>query len=568
MASANQDGSRNNRPSPRLKAAALVGVSLASAAAWAQEATSDTQGPPTAPAETAAPVAGAMPGPTPTFMLSGLAVNLGVTLSQTFTGNGNQGSGNNREAVFTTSLSPYASISGDTGRTQMSLYYQPSFNYATNTDPAFSMYHNLNGRMHTTVVEDLFYIDAYAYASVVPQYAGFRLDNPAIGPNGQPIPSANAGLSSRNLSQYYSFSVTPALTRTFGGTGTATASVSFTETGSSAPNYQNTQNGFQNINPRGQTQTLSETLSFVTGEDLGRFQNTTRLYASQATGTGVSGRSSSMDARNTLSYAVTRWATVMGQAGYQKYDFPNAVVVTNDQTQATSRRYSLESVVWNVGAKFIPNADSQITIGYGRLYGGNQFNMDAYYQVTARTTLYATIFTGLGTGNGQVQNALFGNNGQPGPPPIGSAYLPGTQNVYRTKTASIGANTTLDQDAVSVSASASDQNVVATVANSDTVGTTPQPVQGNTRSYYVSASWTRQFSDVMNGGLSGSIGASRSPGVSSSTDVFASGRAYLSYMFSPTLSGSAQYYFYDLISQTPNRSYIQNVVMLSVTKQF
>jgi len=570
MASANQNGCRDSASPPRLKAMVLLGASLASGGALAQEATDGTQGPPTAPAAATVPAIPAVQGPTPTFMLSGLAVNLGITVSQTFTGNGNQGSGNNSEASFTTTVSPYASISGETGRTQMSLYYQPSFNYATNTDPAFTMYHNLNGRLHSTIVEDLFFVDAYAYASVVPQYAGYRVDAPIFGPNGQPVPNSNAGLSPRNLSQYYSFNVTPTVVRGFGGIGTATAYVSFTSTGSNGNNYQNTQSGFQNINPNGQTQTLAESLSFVTGEDLGRFQDSVRVYTTQAIGTGVSGRSSSLDARNTLSYAVTRWATVLGQIGYQKYDFPNAVVVTNNQSANPSERYSLESVVWNVGAKFIPNQDSQITIGYGRMYGGNQFNMDAYYQATARTTVYATIATGLGTGNGQVQNALFGGTGgQPGPPPIGSAYLPGTQNIYRTKTATIGATTTLDVDTFSLSASASDQTVVATVANPDTTtGTTPPPVQGATRSYYVLGSWNRQFSDVMSGGIGTSLGASRSPNVSNSTDFFFGGRAYMSYMFSPTLSGTAQYYFYDLISQTPNRSYIQNVVMLSVTKQF
>jgi len=502
-------------------------------------------------------------GPAP-----GWVVNLGVTVSGSFTNNGNQGDGGNRRNDFVASVAPTIAVTGDTPRTRLNLYFQPTFNYSVNNVPHTYVTNYMNANLHSMIVEDLFYVDAFAYASMVPQYPGYNYGVTTVGPNGPQRVSGGPAFSFKNMSQVYSFGVTPSLVQRFGGWGTLTGSVSLAQSLSSNGYYNNTQNGFQDISAFGSTTTLQEQIAYTTGENLGQFQNDTRLSATQMRGTGVTQQASSMTARNTLSYAVTRWATVLGQIGYQKIDYPNAYRVTNNQVDTNSRRYSVESVIWNIGGKFIPDANSQITVGYGRFYGTNNFNLDAYYAISPRTTIFATVQTGLGTGLGQLQNNLFNPGGaQPGQPPIGPGFLPGNRNVYLTKTASIGGSLTQERDAFSLSVSAADQKVVATTVT-DPNSPTPPQVQGSSRSFSANGSWTHQFTEAMSGSVYGSFGTNRGVYYSNSMDYFISSQASLNYVFSPSLTGALQYYFYDLISQTPNRSYTQSTITLSIHKQF
>lgn len=571
---------QSERLAYRLAAAAAVGLALGSVAAWAQDA--DTAGPPTAPTAKPTPQAGTgglySPGP-------GWQINLGATVSGTFTDNADQGGGagfgaptpqptggvsGRRRSEFITTFSPTLSISGDTPRVQANLYYSPSYSiYASDSrQNYFSQY--LNGRAHAIVWEDRVYVDAYAYASQVPQYGGQVFGQTVVGPDGVPVPVNNAGVSRQNLAQVSTFSITPTAVQQFVGWGTATASATYGLSTSSAPRFQQTPNGFEQISAAGRSESLSESIQFVTGENLGRWQDSAYGTLTQFSGNGASQGGSTMTARNTLSYAVNRWLTVMGAIGYQSARYPGALTVTNNTTPtAQARPYKFDGIYWNGSAKVIPNSDSQITVGYGRSWGGEQFNADASYAVTARTTLTFRYDTSFGSSLYQLQQNIAGGGapGVPPPPPINNGFLPGTQNIYRTNTLTASASTNWDVDAVSISFAASEQRVVATTIQQS--GPAPvTPANGSSRSLSMTGSWSHQFSDVMNGAFYATLGRRTAIGVVSSGDNFLATSANLRYTFSPSLTGSAQYSFYDLMSQTPNRSYIQNVITVSLSKQF
>lgn len=451
------------------------------------------------------------------------------------------------------------------------MYYQPSYSMYASDSRQNSLSHNLNGRARAIVWEDAVFVDASAYAAQVSQFGGQTFGQPIIGPDGLPLPGTNAGVPRQNLAQVTSFSISPTAVHQFGGWGTASASASYSRSSSSAPRFQQTPNGFEQISAAGRSESTSQSVQFVSGENFGRWQDSAYGTISQISGTGASQGGSSLTARNSLSYAVTRWATVIGAIGYQSVRYPGAVAVNDDGTPAARPRpYKFDGIYWNASAKFIPNADSQITVGYGRSFGGNQFNADANYAVTPRTTVSLRYGTTVGSSLYQLQQDIMSGGGTPGGPPIpnpvGTGFLPGTQNIYRTNNLSASVGTNWDRDTVSLSFSASEQRVVATAIQQ--TGTPTTPVSGSSRSLSTTGTWSHQFSEVLNGYVYATLGRRMATHATSSAETFLATSANLRYTFSPTLSGTARYSFYDLISQTANRSYIQNVITVSLSKQF
>ena len=580
---------KGRRQIPRFAAVTAVGLAIGAWPLLAQdqpsgtETETETEAAPTArQAPRAAEAAG---GPTYT-PAPGWAVNLGLTVSQTFTDNGRgfgggTGTTTGRRAEFITEVAPTLNIAGNTPRVQVNFGYTPSFRYYAVDDRQSNISHSMNGRARVTVVEDLFFIDAFAYAALVPRFGALGVGFP-VGPPvpGQP-PGSNLGFSRDQLSQVFSFGVTPYVVQRFGGWGTGKLGISFQQTSSSGttgglfgapvPTPAPTPGGFQQFNPAGVTRTIQETAEFATGEELGRYKNLTRLSAAQIDGTGATRNSKSYVAQNVLSYAATRWLTVFGQVGYQKFDFPAAVTI------GTAQPFRLSEVTYGAGVKMIPNADSQITISYIRQFGLDTVNVDAFYAITARTTASLRIWTGLGTNLQQLQNDIlttgldqYGYNvalDTGAPVFLGAGFLPGTQNVFRSNNLSASLTTNWTRNSFSLGVSASDQRVLATA-----VVTNPNDPAGSRfgsgRSIGINAGFTHQFSELMSGAIFGTYGARFSSNAAAGTDHFLSSSASLSYIFSPTLTGAARYTFYDLISQTPGRSYIQNVFILSLSKQF
>lgn len=565
MASADQ----YDRAPHRLRAVALVGLGLASAPAFAQDQVGGGTTPGAGGEQATRTTAVPQPAPTTgTYSGPGWDVNLGITLAGTLTDNSGQNN-SHQQTTITGEILPYIRVNADTPRITGSLYYQPAYRVNFNDSRNNGFSHYANGRFRAIVIEDAVAIEGYAYASLVPQYAGYGFGLPITDPNGVPVPGSTAGISRRNLSQVVAFSIGPTASHQFGGWGTATASATYSYSSSTAPRYQFTPNGFEQVSNTGRSEVMTETVQFVSGENLGRFQDSVYGAVSQINGTGASKNGSTMVGRNTLSYAVNRWASLMGSIGYQSASYPNALVVRANTVDGTQRGYKFDGVTWNASVKIIPNADSQVTVGYGRSWGTEQWTGSASYAVTARTTINANYYTTLGTSlYGLQQDLATTNPGTPGGPPIiGNGFVPGTQNIYRTNTFALGSNTIWTNDTLGIYASYSRQTVVATSLQ-PTAPNVPTQVGGSSRSVALSANWTHEFSEVMNGSLYGTFGRRIASSTANGGENFFAGSASLRYLFSPTLTGAAQYFFYDLASETPNRSYIQNVFTVSLTKQF
>lgn len=545
----------------------------------------DTGGAPGQPAG-AAP-GGTAPGSrTGTYVPSpGWVVNLGLTVSETYTDfavpagvgkprpvfppppppdpTGTSGSRLAGRPDFITQISPYVSIHGDTPRVSMDLFYSPTATIYAKNGNQNGFGQNLNARAHAMVVENMFYVDVVGYAALVPTLSGFGL-NSGLGGGGVPPPNVDQTNSRQSLSQVYSFGVTPYMIQRFGGWGTGKIGVAARTTTSSASSYANGAGGTTS-QPAGSTQTLQETAEFTSGENLGRFQSRTVVSGQQSSGSGLSRNSSNYIAQTTLSYALTRWAAVFGQVGYETLDYASA-----------NTPYSSAAATWSVGAKFTFGEDGYATIGYGRRYGVNSISFEGAYSLTARTRITGRYWTGFGT-ELQLLQADLANSGidqygtsvnlDTGAPIFlgGGGFAGGNQNLYRSQNLNATLSSVIFNDPVSIGVQVTDQTLIASAGTA-----TAFP----SKSMSVNASWSHSFSELLGGSLYAvygkrdvqALGTANSP--ISGKETYLATSAVLSYTFSPTLVGSARYSYYDQTSNVQNRSYNQNLVMISLSKQF
>ena len=134
--------------------------------------------------------------------------------------------------------------------------------------------------------------------------------------------------------------------------------------------------------------------------------------------------------------------------------------------------------------------------------------------------------------------------------------LLGTQNqLYKSQTATIGANTSLDRDTFNV-------NFLYAVYTAAGAGAT-----GATSGVTGTASWSHSLSEDLTLNASGSYGLRWfvDPG---GNNKFIAVTASLSYALSATVSTSLSYAFYDLTSTQAGQSEYQDVIVLSITKTF
>ncbi|MBV9249604.1 MAG: hypothetical protein JO227_10230, partial [Acetobacteraceae bacterium] len=281
---------------------------------------------------------------------------------------------------------------------------------------------------------------------------------------------------------------------------------------------------------------------------------------------GVVSGANQFTVTNQLGYVLTRSIFIFGELGYENINYPQAVPPVK-----------IDDAVWAFGTTLTPDPDSTITVGYGHRYGFNSAFLNAAYQLTARTQIYATYSTSLGTDLQVLQSLVslsganqYGNvvNSETGAPLFLSnpgIAIQGNGTLNQTKTLSAGATTSLDRDTIGLAVSASNYNAIA--------GTTGFVNTGSQRAVSGSISWQHQISEAAQTSVYFGYGVQNAPFFANgfnrnSNESFLGGAAAYSYAFSQTLSGVAQYGHYELSSKIPGQSYVQNIVLVGLTKTF
>ncbi len=449
---------------------------------------------------------------------------------------------------FYTTISPSLAIQGESRRVSASLFIAPEFRHYLTTRSQDSTAFNFNGQSHISLVPEVLFLDLRGGSFTQSQTGGY-------GPTG----TVNLGRQGEVRST--SFSASPYLQHRFGGFGLGEIGymLAYNSTTGANPRLNSP---FQPPITNQDTITRGWHASFASGEDFGRFNLAAQAQHNNSTGTGSLNGAHRETESVTLGYAVTRTVQVNGSIGHQDLQY----------TGATPYRFN--GMTWNVGLKLQPNPDSSISIGYGSHEGHDSASLDATYAPTARIRLSAQYSDGVTTGQEELAQALAGSdvNGfgqsidhRTGIPLSAGNNFLGSQTAPARVKQFTGVITLLrDRDVYSLNLMHSETQYVTAISG---------PAVGSATSSSgtsVGLAWQHSFSEAFNGNAYAQYGTRASGAPTRTTQQTVTASLGLSYAFSQTLSGRAQYSYSGTLgggnAMTP--SYQQNLITVGLHKSF
>jgi uncharacterized protein (PEP-CTERM system associated) len=476
--------------------------------------------------------------------------SLGLTEEYTTGGTGTGAVGRQ----FITTFQPGILASGDSTRFHGDLSYSPQILFYVPDGNQNQVQQNFNARLLAVVVPQTLFLDVRGSGAVQAITAA-------------QAPNETNTLARGNTTQTYSYSVTPYALHRFGDIGTAEIGGSVGRTAQNALEPATTQTTLANL-AASSNQNVTITsghAAFTTGEVFFRYNGTALAQATDFDGTGVLSGAYRNTATLDNGYALTRTITALVTVGWEGIHY------------AGDNPIRIDDAVWNFGVRLVPNADSTITVRYGHQDGFDSLLVDAAYQPTARTRIYARTSTGLTTQAEQLQNALATSDldaqGNPVDHTTGAPLVPvgnffGSQNsLYKTTLTSLTGVLLLDRDSLSASVTSQIQTLVSA---SNAVGL----ATGNTRGIYGSLSWSHELRPDLRSSVFVQYGKQRNEGEAGSDSQLVVASATLSYMLSPTLTGQLQYSYNQTFgnSQTQggglDENGAQSLFLISLIKSF
>lgn len=445
-----------------------------------------------------------------------------------------------RRADVFTLITPSILVTGDTSRVQANLSYSPSISiYANNSSQTRVDQFGQAGAL-VTVVPDTFFVDLRGSISESSLTGGFgAVDNRGFNQNNQVTTTA--------------LSATPYVQHRFRGWGTGVASYTIAQTLQDTPGGNVTAGAFglpAFYGSTGNLTTQTERVSFTTGENFGRINNSTVVSATQFDGAGSYRGAYRNEVTSTTSYALTRSFTALATIGYQSLHYSGLPP------------YNINGLIYNVGGRYAPNPNLSATLTYGRRDGLDDFAADASWFPTARTALFLRYSTGLTSSAQDAQsllsttnvgaNGLLTDRGTGAPVSGGNGFFGTQNNIFQVRRVSLTGLLNLDRDSFSANVSNERRTSVTNAAANGAVanGTTAAPGFGivpagvTTTGTFGSVTWGHQLSDRLTSTVTASYGVNdngNALGFGSGSQTSFTGSAGLSYIFSPTLTGRVIY---------------------------
>jgi hypothetical protein len=489
-----------------------------------------------------------------------------------------------RRADLVSYFSPGISLAGDLPRVQLSFDFAPTLAVYARTGDLNSLTEQMNGLGSITLVPDLAYVDVRAIAGVQNLNGGIG----GIGAVGAPagaaattqatIPSLagnNQGLSRDTEVQTTSFGVSPYLLRQFGDWGTAKLGYSLNVSESDQLSGF-AASPFPTGGANAQTLVSNEEIAhFVTGDFMSSLQNSFDIDLQQNHTTSGAGSTNfvtglpEQSTQNTsstreifndrITYQLTRGFSVFASGGHED------IVYTGLGAQ------SIHDLIWSLGATLVPNPDSSLTLSYGHQDGFNSVTANAYYALTARTRLSASYGSTLGTQLEYVQNQLNLATASPNGTLVNArtgGSLFGTTNalavrngVFRTSALTLGSQTTLDRDIISINFLLAKQQGFGGAFTSTTESKTAglSWLHQLRPDMTVSAAFSYAIQDQSAGAIS-----TFNPG--NNTSIAATLAWW--WQISDTVSANVRYTFLQRSTDVTQFDFYQNILILGITKRF
>ncbi len=474
-----------------------------------------------------------------------------------------------RADVFTV-ISPSIAVSGDTRLLQVNLAYSPQAVIYANTSSQNQVYQYFNGQALATIVPNAVFVDVRGAITESSLTSGFN----------QP---QTQSLNRNDTVQTTTFEVSPYVQHRFGGLGTGELRYTIART------LQDTQ-GNQSNNPGtnlnfgqpgygglGNLTTQTESGTFTSGEDLGRFNDQFTASATQYAGSGSYVGAYRNEIQNEFGFAINRAVTALAGIGYQ------------DLFYNGTPGYRLNAGTYNVGARYEPSPDAQFTIIYGRHDGGSQVEFDGAFSPTARTRFVTSYTTGITTDLQQSQNLLNSTTVGPGgrvtangtgAPVLTNGFNGVQDGVYRLNRFSASLSFLQERDSYALSVS---NEVRTSLTNTPTLlGNGVVPAGTNTNTTFGTLSWQHDLSPNTSLSTTGQYGITTNTGqfvgTGSQNTRTIQLIASLNRVFTETLSGTLRYSYTNQTGNNVNQfnsitgfntgSYSENVLLLGVHKSF
>lgn len=487
-----------------------------------------------------------------------------------------------RKADLVSYFAPGFSLAGELPRVSLRMNYAPTLAIYTRESSLNALTQQLDGIGSIVLMPDLAFVDVRAVSGVQSVYGGAGgLGSIGASAAGATTPQStiptlagnSQGLTRDNEVQSSSFGVSPYVMHSFGDWGTGRLGYSLDMTRS------NRLSGFASPpfptgGSSGQTLVSNEEVAhYVTGDILAQFQDAVdvQLLQSQTTsqagaidggtGSALAATTHSTSTReiltDKLTWKMTRDIALFATGGHED------IVYSGPFGQ------SIHDLTWSLGTTVTPNPDSQITLSYGHQNGFSSFSANGYYTLGSRSVINVSYGSSLGTQLENLRNQLNQSttsssgglvNAQNGGQAFGGTNaLPVQNGVFRTDTLTVGTQTTLDRDIITLNLLLAKQTSTGTTTN------------GAASSKTVSATWVHQMRPdmILNAALSYSIQeqAARStlnPG--NSTSLLAS--LGWQWQISDTISTSLRYSLFERQSAVATYDIYQNMLILGVSKTF
>ncbi|HTW11102.1 MAG TPA: TIGR03016 family PEP-CTERM system-associated outer membrane protein, partial [Solirubrobacteraceae bacterium] len=326
--------------------------------AGAAPGTGTSAGEAAGPANTTTPAAAAARTPAWTYIPA-------VSIDESFTDNVFS-TATQRQSDLITTLAPSLFITGESPKLQGVFNYSPeAVEYAVNSSQD-QIQQNLFTNGTLTAVPNLLFFDGSASISNQSRTGGRGFDNAAQ------IPTSQA-------TQTIVYTGSPYLRFHLGDDGDAELRYAFSQTvfnGNTGP-VTNTLTG-QNLGSISNSTQHAATFTYNTGDAFSRLQfSFLSSYIQFIAGNGALDSRHATDTVN-ATYAVTNVLSALFGGGYEKLTYP----------QQSQDNFSGPN--WDIGARYQPREDRQITLTYGAVEGQDTFTGSMLYAVTGDATLSAS----------------------------------------------------------------------------------------------------------------------------------------------------------------------------------
>lgn len=487
-----------------------------------------------------------------------------------------------RAADLVTYFAPGFSLAGNLPRTSLRLSYAPTLAIYARQSSLDAITQQLSGIGSIILMPDLLFVDVRALSGVQSAYGGAG-GLGSVGASASGASTAQAtiptlagnsqGLNRDNEVQSSSVGVSPYLMRDFGDWGIGRIGYSLDMTRSSRVSGF-ASSPFPTGGNGGQSMISSEEVAhYVTGDILGQFQNAVDADLSQSQITtqagsfnGITGAVSPTRTHSTstreivtdkITWKVTRDIALFVTGGHE------------DIVYSGLNGQSIHDLTWSLGTTVTPNPDSQFTLSYGHQNGFNSISANGYYALGSRTLVNVAYGSTLGTQLENLRNQLNQStatsngtlvNAQNGGQAFASTNaLPVQNGIFRTDSLTVGTQTTLDREIITLNLQLSKQTSTGGSTNSSSSGKS------------LTATWLHQMRPdmLLNAAVSYAIQEQvANNGLNPGNSRSLAASLGWQWQISDTISTSLRYSLFQRHAAVATYDIYQNMLILGVSKTF